>query len=857
MWQKAVIAFALCLLINPASAQMAYEEFKKTYRPTNEYIAPNNAAVEKINAMDAATVAALIETYAMEAVDGDEDSETMVALIMTSVKRSLVAQALKEGRARSMIVALLLLKEEWQQELLWHVDKTTYHNLAPHVTGVRDFKGMTGGMFGKDVGDGFKPVYAGAGYNLAVSAFKPMNNWIENYQISNSAIGTMNPLSGFGVFGAFQINERSLLDVGFDYRTAKSGLEADTNPGHGLRFNTNTLGINYLKKTRSQVLAFGYGPGLALSFGGLSSKPNETASYSNLTGYFNVGLNYNVHMWINPVKKLPLMVGAKAFAQLNFLGTDFSELNTLHASGIGADDLKGPITNFGIQLQVIYKFGGSKVDGDFPSFNEELQAHLDPKVNTAYSELMPRISPDGHTLYFVRSDHPSNTNGSIQSQDIWMADVSNGISTANATHLTAPFNKEKYNNVVGVSPDENAMIINGAYKNGELIGAGYSKVVRTVTGWSEPEMLVIKDYSDMSKGSYSSAYWTQDGKHLILSFSESSTDESQDMYISFLQDDGTWSRPKSLGNTLNTDGGEHSPFLASDGKTLYFASDREGGKGSDDIWMTRRQDDSWTNWSEPENLGSEINTEEWEGYYCIDAAGEYAYMVSGKNSKGREDIVRVKLAEESKPDPVVLVTGRVLNANTEEPLDATIAYNGLEDGKNYGIARTNPATGEYKIVLPYGVNYDFSANAANFIGVSDNLDLSDFGEYEEIERDLYLVPLEVGSTVRLNNIFFETAKSELKEKSFVELNRVVTLMNENPNLKIEISGHTDNVGDAGYNKTLSQDRANAVVEYLVSNGVDASRFESKGYGMDKPVADNTTEEGRALNRRVEFTILEN
>ena len=208
------------------------------------------------------------------------------------------------------------------------------------------------------------------------------------------------------------------------------------------------------------------------------------------------------------------------------------------------------------------------------------------------------------------------------------------------------------------------------------------------------------------------------------------------------------------------------------------------------------------------------------------------------------------------PDPVVLIKGKVLNQKTNEPVDAIISYNGIVDGKNYGTARTNPATGEYTIVLPYGNNYDFTASAANYIGVSDNLDLTDVGEYKVIERDLYLVPIEVGATVRLNNIFFETGKDGLKNESFTELMRVVEFLKSNPNVKIELSGHTDNVGDKNFNKTLSQKRADTVLAYLTANGIDKSRLVAKGYGMEKPVAENATEEGKAMNRRVEFTILE-
>lgn len=201
--------------------------------------------------------------------------------------------------------------------------------------------------------------------------------------------------------------------------------------------------------------------------------------------------------------------------------------------------------------------------------------------------------------------------------------------------------------------------------------------------------------------------------------------------------------------------------------------------------------------------------------------------------------------------------GKVLNAKDNSPLSASISYNGLLDGVNYGIARTNPATGEYKIVLPYGKKYDFSANAANFIGISETMGLTEVVDYQEIERDLYLVPIEVGSTVRLNNIFFETGKAEFQEESFNELNRVVEMLNQNPNMTIELSGHTDNVGNDASNKALSQKRADACKSYLVAQGVDESRLESVGYGEDKPVASNDTAEGQAQNRRVEFTILTN
>ena len=556
------------------------------------------------------------------------------------------------------------------------------------------------------------------------------------------------------------------------------------------------------------------------------------------------------------------MMGVKGYAQFNILRYDVSYLETANpqtawtTGEITVDDMKSVMNVFGGQVQVLYRFG-KKDKTDYKDFDTELAETIDGHINTSYTEILPVVSPDGHTLYFIRSDHPVNTKGSMNTQDIWVADISNGIDNAKANHLSVPFNQERYNSIAGVSPDGNSMMIKGFYAPDGTTKRGFSMIYRTRDGWSKPENVMIDSYSEMSKGIYMGAYWTQDGKHVLLSFSEITDDTKQDLYVSHLKDDGTYSKPVPLGSTINTDGDEHSPFLASDGKTLYFSSDREGGLGNNDIWMSKRENDSWTKWSEPVNLGNEVNTEDWDAYYSIDAQGKYAYMASQKNSKGKEDIVRIKLKEEVQPDPVVLIRGKVYNEKTKEPLNAKISYNGLDDGLNYGVARTNPSTGEYLIVLPYGKNYDFTGSAEGFLGVSDNLDLTGIGEYQELERNLYLVPIEVGATVRLNNIFFETGKADLKSQSFMELSRVVDFMNQNPKVKIELSGHTDNVGDKTFNKNLSQKRADAVLTYLISKGISADRIVAKGYGMEKPVADNDTEKGKALNRRVEFTILEN
>ena len=854
---KALLLAALVILGASAWSQMSYEEFHAKYKPHYETITPNLQAVTVVNDSDPETGALIVELLMQQAEGGDNDSKLKLIGILTSCKREVVAKLIKELSTDGAVDFINYVKDSWQYETMYFLDKTTYHNIAPNLASMLLYTGPKG-PFGPAIKDGFAPAYAGVGFDASWSAMKGYNNVISSY-----GDGTELTIpKGVGVMIGFRTKGHKFLELMYQNRSLKTDYQ---NPAFSdIKFGMHTIGVNFLKgnfKKEGGLFAFTSGFGLHANFASWSI--DSVGTKSKIGKGINGGLSYQAQLFINPFKKVPVMFGLRAYAQVNFPTFDFNGLNdrlyNLPAGTTDDKDYKSVISTFGAQAQVLYKFGKKKDDRVFTDFKTEMIANVDPKVNTVYTEILPKVSPDGRTLYFIRADHPMNYIGSMNSQDVWFADISNGIENATAKKMTTPLNNQRYNSIAGVSPDGNSMIIKGVFNSsGESMGEkGYSITTRTATGWTVPKKCDIEGYADMTKGMYIGAYWTQDGKSIILSMSESDTDDNQDLYVTHVQEDGTWSRPVKLGSTINTDGDEHSPFLASDGKTLYFSSDREGTLGNNDIWMSKREADSWTKWSEPINLGPEINTENWDAYYTIDAQGKYAYMASSNNSVGKEDIIRIKLKEEVQPDPVVLISGKVFNKKTSEPLDATISYNGLVDGKNYGVARTNPATGEYTIVLPYGINYDFTAGASGFIGISDNLDLTNIGEYKEIKRDLYLVPIEVGATVRLNNIFFETGKAELKSESFSELNRVIKFLQDNPNVKIELSGHTDNVGDKGFNKSLSQKRADAVLAYLTQNGIDASRLVAAGYGMEKPVADNATDEGKALNRRVEFTILEN
>src|SRR5204863_565878 len=202
------------------------------------------------------------------------------------------------------------------------------------------------------------------------------------------------------------------------------------------------------------------------------------------------------------------------------------------------------------------------------------------------------------------------------------------------------------------------------------------------------------------------------------------------------------------------------------------------------------------------------------------------------------DIVRVKLLEKEKPDPVVLVNGNVYNKKTNQPLSASLVYETLPDGIEAGNGISNPNDGSFKIVLPYDKNYLIRASADKFFAISENLNLDSLVKagYKEIHKDLYLVPIEIGQVVRLNNVFFDFDKWDLRPESFVELDRVVKLLNDNPAIEIEMSAHTDSRGSDDYNFKLSDNRAKSVMDYIVSKGIAQSRITSQGYGETKPVA---------------------
>ncbi len=491
--------------------------------------------------------------------------------------------------------------------------------------------------------------------------------------------------------------------------------------------------------------------------------------------------------------------------------------------------------------------------------------NLGEAINTPFTDVFPRISPDGTTLYFSRKNYPGNTGGRLDNDDIWVSHFTDGHWTT-AENLGPPLNTVNSNYVSSISPDGNTLLVGNIYLPDGSVAGGVSVTHRTDTGWSHPAALVIRNFYNYSR--YSEYALANSGTAMILAIARRDSYGRRDLYVSHLRN-GEWSEPENLSDEINSVGDEATPFLASDGRTLYFSTDGRSGYGGSDIFVSRRLDDTWHHWSKPQNLGPRINSAGWDAYFTVSAAGDYACFVtedsttlasgdttgaSASDGFGGEDIYRIRLPKVLGPRPVVLLAGRVYNERTGEPIEAQLRYEAVGAGDT-GVARSGPTDGSYRITVAGGTTYRVTARANGFAAASSDVRVDRSDEFRQQTLDLPMTPLETGSIVRLKTILFQTGTAELKPVSRDELDRVVTMLQENPDVSIRIMGHTDDVGSADANRQLSEERARNVAEYIASHGIDRSRLSAEGFGESRPVASNATGDGRQKNRRVEFEVL--
>jgi len=484
---------------------------------------------------------------------------------------------------------------------------------------------------------------------------------------------------------------------------------------------------------------------------------------------------------------------------------------------------------------------------------------MSDSVNSNYMEIGPLISPNGKTLYFSRRGDPGDIGGKKDIEDIWYSNWNPSTKSWGKAHnMGCPLNNKDPNFINSISPDGNTVLLGNSYNADGTMTDGVSLAHRTSTGWSAPVRLEIED-EDRNKSAMVSYFMANSQKILMISNNRSGDSYGKnDLYVSFLKTDGTWTKPLNLGDKINTDAIEDAPFLASDNKTLYFTSEGLGGYGGSDIYMSRRLDSTWQNWSTPENLGPVVNGAHDESFFSLSASGKQVFFTSQVEADSRDiDMYVLELPTLLAPLPVLLVHGHVYNSKTKEFVKGVkISFENLTTATEIGIASSNYDSASYTIVLPAGAKYGYLAEKDGYISINENIDLSNMKEYKEYERDLYITPIEIGEVVILNNVFFDFDKYELKKESYPELDRLASLLKKSNTMKIELSGYADSIGTKAYNDKLSSNRAQAIANYLIAkSGVDKKRILVKHFGESKPIATNATAKGREMNRRVEFKIV--
>jgi outer membrane protein OmpA-like peptidoglycan-associated protein len=480
-----------------------------------------------------------------------------------------------------------------------------------------------------------------------------------------------------------------------------------------------------------------------------------------------------------------------------------------------------------------------------------VKENLGTSINSKFNEICPVVSPDGKSLYFTRWKHPDNL-GAMKNQDIWVAQLGEKNKWEKATLFPAPINNEENNAVCGISPNGKTMLLNNVYGKDGQMEKGVSLSFKLRTGdWSFPKPIRIQNFKNKSE--YSEYTLAPNGKVLLMTTEMKDSYGGKDIYVSFLKPDDTWTEPKNIGPVVNTGEPESTPFIAPDGVTMYFSTSGHVGYGNNDIFLTRRLDDTWLNWSVPENVGPIVNTNQWDGYFTVSAQGDYAYFSSVENSMGAEDIYRIKIPEKVKPQTLVQISGKVINQNTKEAIAAKILVKSTISADTMHIDY-DPYLGDFSFMWPSKKPFTVEVRAKGYISKRENFDFRDTKKYTESVQLMSLIPVELNKQFKVPNLNFAQSKSEISKEAYPALDEIVNILLANEELQILVEGHTDNQGDWDANLTLSVERVNQVKAYLVDKGVANDRIQTKGWGGTKPLNSSSQEDRRRLNRRVEFSF---
>ena len=469
--------------------------------------------------------------------------------------------------------------------------------------------------------------------------------------------------------------------------------------------------------------------------------------------------------------------------------------------------------------------------------------NLGDSINSSALEYFPSLTIDGSKMIFTRRVN--------NDEDFYESNFINGKWSA-AKPLGGKVNTNFNEGAQNISQDGQLLVFTGCnYPEGQGSCDLYFSV-RTNNGWSEPQNLGPMVNTDFWESSPS---LSPDKRDLYFASSMAGGFGGRDIWVTHRLQNGRWSRPENLGEAINTSGDESCPFMHADNETLYFNSNGHMGYGMTDLFFSKKVNDS--SWTMAENLGYPINTIDDQGSLIVAADGRTAYYASeGSDTRGGLDIYTFQLREDIRPLKTLWVKGKVFDKKTKVGLPSAVELTDVKNKDLISRVQTDE-DGNYLVTLPVGKDYAFNVNRKGYLFYSDNFSMLVNNSDSVFTVDIPLQPIEAGATIVLKNIFFDTKKFDLKPESTGELDKLVMLLNDNPKLKIQIDGHTDNVGQDKDNLLLSNNRAKAVVGYLLNKGINIQRLSYKGFGAGKPVADNATEKGKSLNRRTELSVISN
>lgn len=480
--------------------------------------------------------------------------------------------------------------------------------------------------------------------------------------------------------------------------------------------------------------------------------------------------------------------------------------------------------------------------------------NLGMQVNTEFNDLMPSLTIDEKTLITtvdipIDERYPWSMNN--KQEDFFISRKVNGQWTK-SINMGPPVNTKGNEGAQSISADGKKLVFAACHRPDGFGSCDLYISSLTAKGWTVPKNMGPA----INTGSWETQpSLTADGRALYFVSNRKGGQGRQDLWYSELDEQGNWKKAENLGPTINTPEDEGSPFIHPDNSHLYFSSKGHVNLGGFDLFRSVVEGN--LKFSEPENMAYPINTNKDDEFLIINARGDEAYFSSERPDSRRKDVYSFKLYPEMRPDPVRYVQGTIIDAETHRPVKAGFELINLKNSKLVFQSTSSADDGSYLVCLPVGNDYAFNANAPGYLFRSEHFSLSqqDESSPEKYQLDIELWPIKPGRAVVLNNIFFETDRYNLKPESMAELEKLLEFLQNNPEIKIEIGGHTDNQGSKEHNQVLSENRARAVYDYLIEKNIDSKRLSYKGYGFAKAIATNATEEGRAQNRRTEFTIL--